>query len=80
MIDTLHWGFLSLILPDSKIKKKIVTKYILSWYQNDENLMRILNLSLILGVHIFKQNEAMSLAELIISAIYDQLMKLNFLS
>ena len=50
------------------------------WYENDGNLMRILNLLLILAVHIFKQNEAMWLAELIISAIYDQLMKLNFLS
>ena len=35
---------------------------------------------LILADLIFKQNEAMWLAELNISAIYDQLMKLNFLS
>ena len=34
---------------------------------------------LILADLIFKQNEAMWLAELIINAIYDQLMKLNFL-
>ena len=34
---------------------------------------------LILADLIFKQNEAMWLAELNISAIYDQLMKLNFL-
>ena len=54
--------------------------YIVSWYKNDGNLMRILNLLLIFADHIFKQNEAMWLAELNISAIYDQLMKLNFLS
>ena len=35
---------------------------------------------LILADLIFKQIEAMWLAELNISAIYDQLMKLNFLS
>ena len=35
---------------------------------------------LILADLIFKQNEAMWLAELNISAIYDQLMKLNFIS
>ena len=60
-------------------QNKNVTKYMVFWYENDENLMRILNLLLILTVHIFKQNEAMWLAELIINAIYDQLMKLNFL-
>ena len=61
-------------------QNKNVTNYMVFWYENDGNLMRILNLSLILAVHIFKQNEAMWLADLIINAIYDQLMKLNFLS
>ena len=36
-----------------------------------------LNLTIIFADHIFKQNEAMWLAELI-SAIYEQLMKQNF--
>ena len=51
-----------------------------SIYQINGFLIRNLNLTLILTDLIFKQNEAMWLAELNISAIYDQLMKLNFLS
>ena len=60
-------------------QNKNVTNYIGSWYQINGFFISNLNLTLILADHIFKQNEAMSLAELIISAIYDQLMKLNFL-
>ena len=76
----MHSGFLSLILPDAKRSKKNC-----SWIggfciSNYGFLIRNLNLMLILADLIFKQNEAMWLAELNISAIYDQLMKLNFLS
>ena len=51
-----------------------------SWYQIIGFFISNLNLTLILADLIFKQIEAIWLAELIISAIYDQLMKLNFLS
>ena len=51
-----------------------------SWYQINGLSISNLNLTLILADLIFKQIEAICLAELIISAIYDQLMKLNFLS
>ena len=61
-------------------QSKNVTIYMVIWYQINGFLIRNLNLTLILADLIFKQNEAMWLAELNISAIYDQLMKLNFLS
>ena len=61
-------------------QNKNVTNYLVSWNQNNEFFISNLNLMLILADHIFKQNEAMWLTELIISAIYDQLMKLKFLS
>ena len=61
-------------------QNKNVINDISSWYQINGFFISNLNLTLILADLIFKQIEAIWLAELIISAIYDQLMKLNFLS
>ena len=61
-------------------QNKNVANYIVSWYQINQFFISNLNFVLILVDHILRQNETMWLAELIISAIYDQLMKQNFLS